>query len=394
MDPNQIPFGTQTTNQPIDTFDDTQTTQLATGSNSARLEIEPSISTKSQPTANPEPLQKKKGSFPITIIIIAIVAAIAIIAVAIILSSSNNNTGQSQQDNSETAEVPTTEEPTVETEYAAKDRLTKQDYTAEDFNNGVTLDIEGNYTFTASPSVKLKHIATNSSALLQVYATHEDLKNIPVAIELAGKDIEELNKDCIKTKGCESDYIDGAKTLFLSETNILNKKTYTKYTFYSKSDNKLLKYQTVDSYTADSAIKETAMRNIMIKTAMTISGKSNKPYIYDLATFIKIPNNKRVKTYKYIHEVDHQFIKVSYKDSGNTNNIYIFLKRIEGVAITDVSQEPRIGSFTFYNNPGFRFYINDEQSIDIMASICTSNSKENFSKDYKKVQELIDKIEE
>ena len=392
MDPNQIPFGTQTTNQPVDTFDDTQTTQLATDSNNAQLEIEPSISTESQPTANPEPLQKKKGSFPITIIIIAIVAAIAIIAVAIILSS--NNTGQPQQDNSETADVPTTEEPTIETEYAAKNRLTKQDYTAEDFNNGVTLDIEGNYTFTASPSVKLKHIATNSNALLQVYATHEDLKNIPVAIELAGKDIEELNKECTKTKGCESDYIDGAKTLFLSETNILNKKTYTKYTFYSKSDNKLLKYQTVDSYTADSGIKETAMRNIMIKTAMTISGKSDKPYIYDLATFIKIPNNKRVKTYKYIHEVDHQFIKVSYKDSGNTNNIYVFLKRIEGVAITDVSQEPRIGSFTFYNNPGFRFYINDEQSIDIMASISTSNSKENFSKDYKKVQELIDKIEE
>lgn len=401
MNPNQIPFGEGTASAPTESLDDTQPVQ-STETNPGIIPpaAEPQAPIEQQPTPEPAtptpaPEKKKKNLFPIIIAIVAIIAAIAIIVVAVIISNSSGSE-QPKQDNLETSDNPTTEEPSVETIYAAKDRLSKKEYTPDDLNNGITLDIEGKYTFTASPTVKFKHVALSAAnTLLQVFVAHDDIKDVPVSIEVADKDIENLDKECEKTKGCESDYIEGAKTLFLAHSKVeADKKTHTVYTFYSKSDNILFKYKTMNSYTAESGIKEATMRNVMVKAAMTISGKSNKPYVYDIATFFTLPNEKHVKSYENITEVNHQFIKIEYTSNKTKNNIFVFHKRIEGVAITDAMQKPRIGGFTYNNMPGFRYYISDDKTLDVIISTSAANAKESFVKEVVKVQEIIDKIDE
>ena len=376
MDPNQIPFGEATANMPNESINNTQPAP--------------------EPTSiTPKPEKKKRNLFPIIITIVAIVVAIAVIAAAVIISN-DNNPEQPKQNDSETSENPTTEEPHVETIYAAKDRLAKKEYTADDLNNGITLDEEGKYTFSASPTVKFKRVSTNTpNELLRVFVTHEDIKDIPIAIEIANKDIQSIDKECAKAKDCESDYIEGAKTLFTSQSKVeSDEKTHTVYSFYSKSDNNLFKYSTINSYTATDSIKEATMRNIMIKAAMTMSGESKKPYVYDVATFFKLPNKKRVKSYENITEVNYQYVKIEYTSDKTNNNIYIFHKRIEGVAITDASKEPRIGSFTYNNMPGFRYYYDNGTTIDAIISTSTPDSKESFVKEIAKAQEIIDKIDE
>ena len=401
MNPNQIPFGEGTASAPNESLDNTQPVQpTETDLGVVPPADEPQAPVEAQPTPDPapttpEPEKKKKSLFPIIIAVIAIVAAIAIIAVAVILSN-NSNSEQPKQDNPETSENPTTEEPKVETIYAAKDRLSKKEYTSDDLNNGITLDKEGKYTFTASPTVKFKRVATNAgNVLLHVFVTHEDIKDVPIAVEVSDKDIESLDKECAKTKGCESDYIEGAKTLFISQSKVeADKKTHTVYSFYSKSDNILFKYDTVNSYTAADGVKEAIMRNIMVKAAMTMSGESNKPYVYDIATFFKIPNDKHVKSYENITAVDYRYIKIEYTSGKTKNDIFVYHKRIEGVAITDASNKPRIGGFMYNDMPGFRYYLGEDETIDVIITTSTSKSKASFVKEVSKLQEIIDKIDE
>lgn len=360
MDSNQHPVGDQTASEPIEP---TTTTVV-------------------------EQPKKKRNLLPIIIAVIAIVAAVAIVVLAITISGQNKKGQNGDASGDDTQGKEQTQEPGTETEFAAKDRLAEKGYTIDDLNNGITLDLEGDYTFKSSAYVTFASANKNTPNLLAtVDVAHENLTPTKVGIYTENSNIYDLDKKCSNTKNCVSDYIDGAKTLLIATATDKE----TNYSFYSKTNDKLLRYSTTVAKNTD--IKESTIRNILIKAAMTMSGPSKNPYIYDLAAKLKLPNQKRVKSYKDISMINSDSIQITLtNESGNTTYILVYQKPIQGVAVSEISSDPKIGGFTQNKQPFFRFYDGDD-ALDV--SIAKRDSKgSNFISDLKKVQEIIDKIDE
>ncbi|MBO4854971.1 hypothetical protein J5500_01020 [Candidatus Saccharibacteria bacterium] len=332
-------------------------------------------------SAKPEPKSKKP-----LIITIVIVVLIVIIGVVLTIVLNQPQEKKEENDNQENAKEEKPAE--IITEYKDESRLKKSIYTIDDINSGF---IYGDFAFAGTDEVKVRQVVnelvnTDGGFYLSVananneYGVH--VKSVP-----SGTTIRNLSDACDEQDNCDSDFIEGAKTLI---TTTVKSQYSTEYAFYSTIGDQLVSF-IINASKSDN-LDESAARSLLIKTAMTVSpaSKSDKPYIFDMVARIKLPFGKKVKSYKDINEVSQDDFVVFFSDeSSATTYIHIRHQPVDGVTTTEVSSDPKIESYSLKKIPYFRFYDN-ETPYDI--TIFIDNAKGERVKDAKKAQEYIDKI--
>ena len=274
------------------------------------------------------------------------------------------------------------------TEYFAKELLKKAEYIIEDINlDGFTY---GNLTYTGNKDVKLHQVVAETlvdpDTIIVNVSNDKSTITVNIAPTSNNQTVKSTSAECESNASCDSDYIDGAKTLLTATSNASG----TDYAFYSYTKaNSLISYKTRISN--KDSIDESTVRSLLIKAAMTISDKSDKPYVFDMAARLKFPNGKRVKSYKDINQIIDNAVVIMYDDQsiGSVAYIYIEQEPIADVTTTEVSKKPKIEKFTYNNRPYFRFYDGDS-SLDVRVYI--DNDRGLHVDDLENIQKYIDAI--
>ena len=311
-----------------------------------------------------------------TPLIIAIVAILIIITACIISLAILNRPKAEELKGEPTEPLQTKNSPLDNAEFKDKNRLKKDSYTIADINEGFSF---ATISFTGSSNIRLNDIKSEESQTPEyefaVY-TNDGNKDYLVNITLISsrdthQTIETVNETCEKQTSCNSDYIDGAKTLLTT----IRSSYGNDYYFYSATKSgQLISYHT-NNY-EEKSLDESAARKLLVKTAMSISDDNGSPYLVDMAMLLNYPDNRYVKSYHDIARISDDTVLVRPTSSEEPVNILAFQSPIEHVKLKEVSSNPRIDSFTYYSTPHdpiastvmdytfFRFYDNGP-SVDI-----------------------------
>ncbi len=311
-----------------------------------------------------------------TPLIIAIVAILIIITACIAYLAILNRPKAEELKGEPTEPLQTKNSPLDNAEFKDKNRLKKDSYTIADINEGFSF---ATISFTRSSNTRLNHIKSEESQTPEyefaVY-TNDDNKDYLVNITLVSsrdtrQTIETVNETCEKQTSCDSDYIDGAKTLLTT----IRSSYGNDYYFYSATKSgQLISYHT-NNY-EEKSLDESTARKLLAKTAMSISDDNGSPYLVDMAMLLNYPDNRYVKSYHDIARISDDTVLVRPTSSEEPVNILAFQSPIKHVKLKEVSSNPRIDSFTYYSTPHdpiastvmdytfFRFYDNGS-SVDI-----------------------------
>ena len=311
-----------------------------------------------------------------TPLIIAIVAILIIITACIVYLAILNQPKAEELKGEPTEPLQTKNSPLDNAEFKDKNRLKKDSYTIADINEGFSF---ATISFTRSSNTRLNDIKSEESQTPEyefaVY-TNDGNKDYLVNITLVSsrdtrQTIETVNETCKKQTSCNSDYIDGAKTLLTT----IRSSYGNDYYFYSATKSgQLISYHT-NNY-EEKSLDESAARKLLAKTAMSISDDNGSPYLVDMAMLLNYPDNRYVKSYHDIARISDDTVLVRPTNSEEPVNILAFQSPIEHVKLKEVSSNPRIDSFTYYSTPHdpiastvmdytfFRFYDNGS-SVDI-----------------------------
>lgn len=335
-------------------------------------------------SAKPEP--KSKKPLIITIVIVVLIVIIGVV-LTIILNQPKEQKEENNNQESAKEETPAKE---IITEYKYEDRLAKSVYSIDTINSGFTY---GKYAFAGTDEVKLRQAineTTHTDGSFSLLATNQNTEYIVEVAPVTEGTILTLSDACEQQENCDSDYIEGAKTLM---TTTINSNSNTTYTFYSTIGNQLTSFSII-ALKNDKSLNESLARSLLIKTAMTVSpsSKSDKPYIFDMAARIKLPFGKKVKSYEDIGEVTQDYFTITTSnESGATASISVRYQPLDEAKTTEVSSDPKIDSYKDGKFTYFRFYDN-ETPYDI--TVTTSSNKFVYVKDAKTAQEYINKIGE
>ena len=319
MDPNQNFFsGNQTPNTPP-----VEPTQTPINNPAPQQPAEPTSPTQTVASLANTANKPKKSKAPIIIAIIAFLVIVAIAVVALILTSKPKTDTQKpaeEQTSEEGQEEP--EQEAANIEFYNKDAMKRNSYTLSNIMEGFAIN---DYTYTSSPNISFHNagedLSDNENVFLILKVKQDnDSYHVAVATE-AQKSLETINDECEKSKDCESDYISGATTIVTAtktKEKSLGGKNSTTFTLYSfTSSKKLLSYSYSLLGSSYDTKTETAIRSALVKAALTISDKGDKPYLFDMAATLPLPLGRHVKSYKDIAAISEHgpTIKVAIDDS-------------------------------------------------------------------------------
>ena len=314
-----------------------------------------------------------------TPLIIAIIAILVIITACIVSLAILNRPKAEELKGEPTGPLQAKNSPLDNAEFKDKNRLKKDSYTIADINEGFSF---ATISFTGSSNIRLNDIKSEESQTpaytFSVY-TNDNSKDYLVDITVisssdTNRTIETVNAACEEQANCDSDYIDGAKTLLTT----IRSSYGNDYYFYSATKSgQLISYHT-NNY-EEKSLDESAARKLLVKTAMAISDDNGSPYLVDMAMLLNYPDNRYIKTYHDIVRISDNAVLVRPTGPEESVNILAFQSPIEHVKLKEVSSNPRIDSFTYHSSPHnpiastvmdyvfFRFYSSNDSSIDITA---------------------------
>ena len=281
--------------------------------NNSQMPSIPPAPTIAELSANAQKPKRSKKPIIITAIVIASIAIIIAIVFFFINQPKPNN---QESTVAETHEETITENHEINIEYFNENALTRGSYTMSNVSEGFSIN---NYTFTGAPNISFNNASqildeddTNNTFLSLNVSQDDQTYRVDIATDKR-QSLEEINQECEADKKCESDYIVGATTI-VTAIKDHDATTFTLYSFISSK--KLLSYAyRLPSGDYDTRT-ETAIRSALIKAALTISDKSNKPYLFDIATFFPLPLNRHVNSYKDIVNVSENSLTIESSIDG------------------------------------------------------------------------------
>lgn len=275
---------------------------------------------------------------------------------------------------------------TITTELKYPESITKTDYSIDEITSKFSFD---GYTFTATDLVKLLELIESNTITLKSY-TNDKKSNLNVNINV-GK-VSSIS-DIIKDDYSDYKVVSQNKT----EAKLIKDDTYFKNYVYIKT-----KFET--NIVSDAQIEKEIVNisdneafTLMNNAIETISISNNEPYAFDMATFLPLPFDQKLKSYSKIKNIYIDGIQiltdVPNKENGNNYYIEIYYALKSDVDLKNVSENPKIDMFeykdeNYISKTLFRLY-DKNNTFDVRV---TKSDKENKFSEVKDVKEIIEAL--
>lgn len=280
-----------------------------------------------------------------------------------------------------------------EVELYNKKLITQDSYVIGDIIKNFSYSMEPNIlAFTENEYVKLDTISQTSvdnSIMLDVY-NDEKTKFIKVNYNYETLSLDDLITQYVT----KEEYIVEKGD---NEVIITKDDTYIKrYIYVTKNNIGTIKAEYFYSKSKENTSKEEAVK--LIKKGLGCLSTENLPYIYDMATFLKLPLKKKVNSFHNINQIYNNGIQIVTNSLNSEKweiyyiNIYYELK--DNVTLENVSTNPKIDKFLYKpddsntNKTFFRIYEEDE-TYDVLVSASDYLGRDENVND---VEELINAV--
>ena len=251
---------------------------------------------------------------------------------------------------------------------------------------------EPKYAFTENEFIKFKSISfTNplNSLMLNTY-TEDKQKSISVSTKFTPYALSEVLKN----------YNSDIYTIVEQNENevfIISKSYITEFSYLTSFDNGTITLTTSDTNVLDQSTTFSLLKKV-VGTISIVNDESNYENLFELATNLTLPMNKKITSFTNIQSIyDNmiEFTTTSKKtDKWQIYYITVHYELEKNVKLKTVSNNPKVDQFELGNDTYFRVYDNDDKAYDVEVYESDYNEGDHYVKNYKEFIKAIDYIKD